>query len=49
MPDCGELILSPFTGCKQRKAWKKSIEKYMSVKKRQIETDRASYYKKEDD
>ena len=46
--DC-KLILSPFTGHKKRKAWIKTRVKYMPVKRRQIETDRRSYYNKEDD
>ena len=33
-----KLILSPFTGRKKRKAWSKAREKYMLVKRRQIET-----------
>ena len=41
-------MVSPFTGRKKRKAWNKTREKYMSVKKRQIETDKRSYYNKED-
>ena len=48
MSDGRKLILSPFTGCKKRKAWNKTREKYMPVKRRQIETDRGSYYNKED-
>ena len=43
-----KLILSTFTGRKKRKAWNKAREKYMPVKRRQIETDRVSYYNKED-
>ena len=42
------LILSPFTGRKKRKAWNKIREKYMPVKRRQIETGRGSYCNKED-
>ena len=49
MSDGRKLILSPFTGCKKRKAWNKTREKYITVKRRQIETDRGSYYNKEDD
>ena len=47
MSDGRKLILSPFTG---HKKWKlgKAREKYMPVKRRQIETDRGSYYNKED-
>ena len=41
--------MSPFTGCKRRKAWNKTREKYMRVKRRQklAERDRGSYYKEE--
>ena len=48
MSDSRKLILSPFTEHKKRKAWNKTREKYMPVKRRQIETDRGSYYDKED-
>ena len=48
MSDGGKLILSPFTGRKKRKAWNKTTEKYMPVKRRQIETDMGSYYNKQD-
>ena len=48
MADGGKLILSPFPGRKKRKAWNKTREKYMLVKRRQIETDRGSNYNKED-
>ena len=50
MSDGHKLILSPFTGRKKRKAWNKAREKYMPVKRRQdlVQTDRASYYSKED-
>ena len=48
MADGGKLILSPFPGHKKRKAWNKTREKYMLVKRRQIETDRGSNYNKED-
>ena len=48
MSDGRKLILSPFTGRKKRKAWNKTREKYMSVKRRQTETDRGLYYNKED-
>ena len=44
-----KLILNRFTGRKKRKVWNKTREKYMLVKKRQIETERGSYYNKEDD
>ena len=41
MPDGRKQILSPFTGCKKRKASNKTREKYMPVKRRQnlAETD----------
>ena len=48
MSDGRKLILSLFTGHKKRKAWNKIREKYTPVKRRQIETDRGSYYSKED-
>ena len=48
MSDGRKLIMSPFTGRKKRKAWNKTREKYMLVKRRQIETDIGSYYNKED-
>ena len=48
MSDDRKLILSPFTGRKKQEAWNKTRVKYMSVKRRQIETDRGSYYNKED-
>ena len=44
MSDGRKLILSPFTGRKKRKVWNKTREKYMPVKRRQIETDRESYF-----
>ena len=49
MPDGHKRILGPFTGRKKRKAWNKTREKYMPVKRRQnlAETDRGSYYKEE--
>ena len=49
MSDGRKRILSPFTGCKKRKAWNKTSEKYMPVKRKQnlAETDRGSYYKEE--
>ena len=34
MYDGRKRILSPFTWCKKRKAWNKSTEKYMLVKRR---------------
>ena len=42
MFDSRKLILSPFTGHGKRKAWNKSREKCMPVKRRQnfAETDR---------
>ena len=48
MPD-GQQILSPFTGHKKWKAWNKTREKHMLVKRQQnlAETDRGSYYKEE--
>ena len=41
MSDVRKLILSPFTGCKKRKAWNKTRKKYMSEERRQnlVETD----------
>ena len=47
MSDGSKLILSPFIGHKKRKAWDKAREKYMPVKRRQIQTDKGSYYNKE--
>ena len=49
MSDGRKRILSPFTGCTKRKAWNKTSEKYMPVKRKQnlAETDRGSYYKEE--
>ena len=46
MSHCRKLILSPFTGCKKRKAWNKTREKYLPEERRQnlAETDRGSYY-----
>ena len=42
MFDSRKLILSPFTGHRKRKAWNKSREKCMPVKRKQnfAETDR---------
>ena len=40
MHDGRKPILSLFTGCKKRKAWSKTREKYTPVKRRQIETNR---------
>ena len=48
MLDGCKLILSPFTGRKKQRAWNKTREKYMPVKRKQIKTDRGSYYNKED-
>ena len=48
MSDGRKLILCLFTERKKRKAWNKTREKYMPVKRRQIETDRGSYYNIED-
>ena len=47
MSDGRILILSSFTGCKKRKAWNKTREKYMPEERRQnlAETDKGSYYK----
>ena len=41
MPDGRKQILTPFTGRKKQKAWNKTSEKYMSVKRTQnlVETD----------
>ena len=49
MYDGHTRILSLFTGHKKWKAWKKTTEKYMPVKRRQnfAETGRESYYKAE--
>ena len=46
MPDGRIQILSPFTGRKKQKAWNKTREKYMPVKRRQnlAETERGSEY-----
>ena len=45
MLDGRKRILSSFAGLKKRKAWNKTREKYMPVKRRQnlVETDRGSY------
>ena len=47
MSDGRRRVLSPFNGCKKRKAWNKTRGNYMSVKRRQnlAETDRGSRYK----
>ena len=34
MSDGRKQILSPFTGCKKQKAWNKTREKYIPVKRR---------------
>ena len=49
MSEGRKRILSPFTGCKKRKAWNKTREIYMPVKRRQnvVETDSGSCYKEE--
>ena len=49
MSEGRKRILSPFTGCKKRKAWNKTREIYMPVKRRQnlVETARGSCYKEE--
>ena len=48
MSDGRKLILSPFAGGKKQKSWNKTREKYMPVKRRQIKTERGSYYNKKD-
>ena len=48
MSDGRKLTLSSFTGRNKRKTWNKIREKYMPVKRGQVETDRGSYYNKED-
>ena len=48
MSDGHKLILTPFTRRKKQKAWNKTRERYMPVKRRQIETGKGSYYNKED-
>ena len=35
MSDGRKLILSSFTGCKKRKAWNKTTEKYMPEERKQ--------------
>ena len=49
MLDGRKRILRPFTGRKKQKAWNKTREKCLPVKRRQnlAETDRGSYYKEE--
>ena len=46
MSDGRKLILSSFTGRKNRKVWNKTREKYVPEERRQklAETDRGSYY-----
>ena len=34
------ILLSPFTGCKKRKAWNKTKGKYIPVERKQTETDK---------
>ena len=42
-------ILSPFTGCKKRKTWNKTREKYIPERRQNLsETDRGSYYNQEE-
>ena len=36
MSDGRKRILSPFTGCKKRKAWNRTRKKSMPVKRRKI-------------
>ena len=50
MSDGLKRIVSPFTGRKKRKAWNKTRETYMPVKRRQnlTETDRGSNYNKQE-
>ena len=49
MPDGRKRILGSFTRRKKRKAWNKTREKYIPVKRRQNlpETDKRSHYKEE--
>ena len=49
MSDGRKRTLIPFTGCKNRKAWNRTKEKYTPAKRRQnlAETDRRSYYEEE--
>ena len=49
MPYGRKRVLSHFTGCKKRRAWNKTREKYMPLKRRQnlAETGRGSYYKED--
>ena len=47
MSDDRKLILSPFTGCKKRKACNMTREKYIQeeISQNLAEIDRGSYYK----
>ena len=49
MPDDRKRILGPFIGRKNRKAWNKTREKYLPVKRRQslAEANKGSYYKEQ--
>ena len=49
MPGGRKRILGPFTGCKKRKAWNKTRETCIPVKRRQnwADTDRGLYYNEE--
>ena len=48
MPGGCKRILGPFTGCEKQKAWNKTREKYMSVKRQNLaEPVKGSYYKEE--
>ena len=42
-------ILSPFTGCKKRKAWNETREQYIPEERRKnlAETGKGAYYKQE--
>ena len=44
MPDGRIQILSPFTGRKKQKAWNKTREKYMPVKRRQNLDSKGALY-----
>ena len=41
MSDGHKRILSPFTGCKKRKAWNQTREKYMPVKQTKLSWNRS--------
>ena len=45
MPDGCKQVLNPLTGRKKRKAWNKTREKHMPVKRREnlAEIDRGTY------